>query len=78
MSLFMNLSFWRFLIALSLCMGAPVVSATEMPAEVVVALKPDKDPDKMLAEREALAKALAASLGRPVKVIVPLSAAVII
>ena len=49
-----------------------------MPAEVVVALKPDKDPDKMLAERESLAKALGASLGRPVKVIVPLSTAVII
>ena len=78
MRLFMNLSFWRFLLVLALCWGAPVVSATEMPAEVVVALKPDKDPDKMLAEREALAKALGASLGRPVKVIVPLSAAVII
>ena len=49
-----------------------------LPAEVVVALKPDKDPDKMLAERESLAKALGSSLGRPVKVIVPLSTAVII
>lgn len=49
-----------------------------LPAEVVVALKPDKDPDKMLAERDSLAKALGSSLGRPVKVIVPLSTAVII
>ena len=66
----------------SLCLGmalfAEAAPSRELPTEVVVALKPDKDPDKMLAERESLAKALGASLGRPVKVIVPLSTAVII
>lgn len=49
-----------------------------LPAQVIMALKPDKDPDKMLAERESLATALGKSLGRPVEVIVPLSPAVII
>ena len=66
----------------SVCLGmalfAEAAPSRELPTEVVVALKPDKDPDKMLAERESLAKALGASLGRPVKVIVPLSTAVII
>ena len=46
--------------------------------EVVVALKPDKDPDKMFSERTALAEALGAAIGRPVKVIIPLSSAVIV
>lgn len=46
--------------------------------EFVIALKPDKDPDKMLQEREQLGAALSQQLGRPVKVIVPLSAAVIL
>ena len=52
-----------------------MLSAT---ADVVIALKPDKDPDKMLAERQALASALTEKLGHKVDVIVPLSAAVII
>lgn len=52
--------------------------AQGMPSEVVVALKPDKDPDKMFAERASLAEALGKSLGRPVQVIVPLSSAVIL
>jgi phosphate/phosphite/phosphonate ABC transporter binding protein len=44
---------------------------------IVIALKPDKNPDAMAAERADLGKALGASLGRPVQVIVPLSDAVI-
>jgi ABC-type phosphate/phosphonate transport system substrate-binding protein len=47
-------------------------------SKVVVALKPDKDPDAMIAEREQLSKYLSDKLGRPVEVIVPLSAAVIL
>lgn len=43
-----------------------------------MALKPDKDPDRMLEEREALEAFLAPRLGRPVRVIIPLSAAVIL
>jgi phosphonate transport system substrate-binding protein len=46
--------------------------------KVVVALKPDKDPDAMIAERAQLSKFLSDKLGRPVEVIVPLSAAVIL
>ncbi|HRJ72952.1 MAG TPA: phosphate/phosphite/phosphonate ABC transporter substrate-binding protein [Terrimicrobiaceae bacterium] len=62
---------------------APLVAAARLwaadaPARMVVALKPDKDPDAMVAERKALADDLAAKLGRPVEVIVPLSAAVIV
>jgi phosphonate transport system substrate-binding protein len=44
----------------------------------VVALKPDKDPDAMVAERAQLSKYLSKQLGKPVEVIVPLSSAVIL
>jgi len=44
---------------------------------LVVALKPDKNPEKMLAERAALGQALGQALGREVQVVVPLAAAVI-
>lgn len=46
--------------------------------KLVVALKPDKNPEQMLAERRALADHLQGALGRPAEVIVPLSAAVIL
>jgi phosphonate transport system substrate-binding protein len=49
-----------------------------LPAKVVVALKPDKDPDALLLERRSLAALLSAELNRPVEVIVPLSGAVIV
>lgn len=45
--------------------------------EVVVALRPDKNPDAMLDERTALAEYLQKQLGKPTRVIIPLSAAVI-
>ena len=45
--------------------------------KVVIALKPDKNPDQMIQERESLQKFLGDKLGRPVEVIIPLSAAVI-
>ena len=47
-------------------------------SKVVVALKPDKDPDAMIAERTQLAEYLSKELGKPVEVIVPLSSAVIL
>lgn len=56
----------------------PALAAHPLPESVVIALKPDKNPDKMLAERESLSAALGKILGRPVRVIVPLSATVII
>ena len=47
-------------------------------AKVVVALKPDKDPEQMLQERKTLSDFLSKKLGKPVEVIVPLSSSVII
>ncbi|QYO66072.1 phosphate/phosphite/phosphonate ABC transporter substrate-binding protein [Leptolyngbya sp. 7M] len=46
-------------------------------ARVVIALKPDKNPDQMIAERGSLEKYLSEKLGKPVEIIIPLSAAVI-
>lgn len=45
--------------------------------KVVVALKPDKNPDAMLEEKQALTAFLAEALGTPVEVIIPLSGPVI-
>ena len=45
---------------------------------LLVALKPDKNPEAMASERQELATYLQAALGRPVQVIVPLSGAVIL
>lgn len=44
---------------------------------LVVALKPDKNPDVMLKEKVALTEFLTQALGNPVEVIIPLSGAVI-
>lgn len=56
--------------------NGPQNSAAQI-QKLVVALKPDKNPDQMMAERDAVAKFLSDKLGRPVEVIIPLSAAVI-
>ncbi|MDM7924106.1 MAG: phosphate/phosphite/phosphonate ABC transporter substrate-binding protein [Pyrinomonadaceae bacterium] len=45
--------------------------------KLVVALKPDKNPDQMMEERKSLERYLSEKLGRPVEVIIPTSAAVI-
>ncbi len=66
------------LVAVLISGAATSFSANALPGTVVVALKPDKNPDKMLEERGALAESLSKILGRPVRVIVPLSATVII
>ncbi len=44
---------------------------------LVIALKPDKDPEKMIQERKTVAAYLTPLLKRPVEIIVPLSSAVI-
>jgi phosphonate transport system substrate-binding protein len=49
-----------------------------LPNRIVIALKPDKNPDEMLAEKKALESFLSVKLGRPVEVIIPLSSAVIL
>ena len=46
--------------------------------KLVVALKPDKNPDTMQQERKTLSEFLSAKLGKPVEVIVPLTSAVIL
>ncbi len=68
------------LIALILVVGMSGAWAAEELSldKVVVALKPDKDPDRMLAERSELAEILEKNFGKPVEVIVPTSAAVIV
>jgi phosphonate transport system substrate-binding protein len=61
--------------ALAISSGAQAELRLE---KVVVALKPDKNPEQMLQERKTLSDFLSKKLGRPVEVIVPLSSAVII
>jgi phosphonate transport system substrate-binding protein len=46
--------------------------------KVVIALKPDKDPDQMLQERKSLSEFLSKKVGKPVEVAIPLSSSVII
>jgi phosphonate transport system substrate-binding protein len=66
------------LVACAPALTAPPLEGRPLADEIVVALKPDKNPDAMLAEREALSRTLGETLGRPVRVITPLSSAVII
>lgn len=56
---------------------ASVPAADLSLGKVVIALKPDKNPEQMLQERKTLSDFLSKKLGKPVEVIVPLSAAVI-
>jgi phosphonate transport system substrate-binding protein len=55
-----------------------IADTNPLPKEVVIALKPDKNPEAMLVERQALAEALGQIIHRPIRVITPLSSAVII
>ncbi len=45
--------------------------------KIIIALKPDKNPDQMTQERASLEKYMSEKTGRPAQVIIPLSAAVI-
>jgi phosphonate transport system substrate-binding protein len=56
----------------------PATGADLSLQKVVIALKPDKDPDQMMQERKTLSAFLTEKLGTPVDVIVPLSSSVII
>lgn len=57
---------------------SPGESANKKAAQkLVIALKPDKNPDQMMQERASLEKYLGEKLNRPVEVVIPLSAAVI-
>lgn len=70
-------SFLLFTLASVVGLSSPAQAEVEL-QKVVVALKPDKDPDQMLQERKTLSEFLSKKLGRPVEVIVPLSSSVII
>jgi phosphonate transport system substrate-binding protein len=54
-----------------------VTPTTPSKQKLVVALKPDKNPDQMMQERGSLQKFLGDNLNRPAEVIIPLSSAVI-
>ncbi len=60
------------LLGLSMSVGALSVE------KLVMALKPDKNPELMLREKQALESFLGQRLGKPVEVIIPLSAATIL
>jgi phosphonate transport system substrate-binding protein len=64
------------LVAALLPLAAP---AAQLSTErVVIALKPDKDPELMAQERKSLSAFLSKELGKPVDVIIPLTSAVIL
>ena len=65
-----------FLAALVLPLTLPAAQGS--PARVVIALKPDKDPELMAQERKSLSAYLSERLGKPVDVIIPLTSAVIL
>jgi phosphonate transport system substrate-binding protein len=66
-----------FLVLLGLALSS--YSRADISLEkVVIALKPDKDPDQMLQERKSLSDFLSKKVGKPVEVIIPLSSSVII
>ncbi len=73
----------RWCVLLLSLVAAQAATAAEKPAaltldKVVVALKPDKNPELMLQEKRALEAFLSGELGRPAEVVIPLSAATIL
>jgi phosphonate transport system substrate-binding protein len=64
------------LAAVLLPFSAPAASLSVN--RVVIALKPDKDPELMAQERKSLSEFLSKQLGKPVDVIIPLTSAVIL
>lgn len=70
--------FLSLILASGFVFHLPPAGAEATLEKVVVALKPDKDPDQMMQERKTLSDFLSKKLGKPVEVIVPLSSSVII
>jgi len=71
----------KLLLALFITVGVVWVApaqAAKLPAKIIVALKPDKNPDAMLEEKKALEKFLGTQLQRPAEVKIPLASAVIL
>ena len=66
-------------VAVALLLASLPTAAAELSLpKLVIALKPDKDPDQMMQERKTLSEFLSSKLGKPVEVIVPLTSAVIL
>jgi phosphonate transport system substrate-binding protein len=69
------------ILAFAAACGSPAANNGSSPAaateKLVIALKPDKNPDQMIEERRSLEQYLSGKLDRPVEVIIPISAAVI-
>lgn len=65
-------------LVLALLVALVLAGAAVARVPLVLALKPDKNPDALLDEKRALEEFLAARLGRAVQVVVPLSSAVIL
>lgn len=65
------------LVAAQTSTGAETPAALALD-KIVVALKPDKNPELMLQEKRALEAFLSGELGRPAEVVIPLSAATIL
>jgi len=61
-----------------LMLSATTRAEEKAPDKLVVALKPDKNPDQILKEKQALSEFLSKEMSMPVEVVVPLSSAVII
>lgn len=68
----------RFFAIIGLFMAFLLGACSAPDNEFVFALKPDKDPDKMLEEQKSLEAFLSERLGRPVSVIIPLSGSIIL
>lgn len=66
---------WLVLTLAFFVAAAPVLFAAD---RMIVALKPDKNPEVMLAEKKALEAFLSQKLGQPVETVIPLSGAVIL
>jgi phosphonate transport system substrate-binding protein len=65
------------ILAALIFVGSPAFAELSL-KKVVVALKPDKNPDQMLQERKGLSDFLSKKIGKPVEVVIPLSSSVII
>lgn len=68
---------WLGIALLGLALGA-LSGCEKADDRLVFALKPDKDPDRMIAEKTRMEEFLSERLGRPVSAIIPTSGAIIL
>lgn len=73
-----NVSFYAFSLFFLNALATPAKLESKSLPSLVIAIKPDKNPDAMVTERKSLESVLSKLLSQPVRVIVPLSSAVIL